>query len=75
MNIKFTRKKLAALILLVIIVPIIYNKTSALIGGLIQMQMMKMPKEVVVGHPDNVNTNISAESMGRVCQHPAYHRQ
>ncbi len=66
MNIKFTRKKLAALILLVIIVPIIYNKTSALIGGLIQMQMMKMPKEVVVGHPDNVNTNISAESTGRV---------
>ena len=66
MKIRMTRKKLAVIILLIIIVPIIYNKTSALIGGLIQMQMMKMPKEVVIGHPNNVDTNISAQSTGRV---------
>ncbi len=66
MKVKLTRKKLAVLILLIIIVPIIYNKCSAFIGGMIQMQMMKMPKEVVAGNPENIDTNISAESTGRV---------
>ncbi|MBR1423964.1 efflux RND transporter periplasmic adaptor subunit [bacterium] len=66
MKFKMTRKKLAAVVLLIIILPIIYNKTSGFVTGMIQMQMMKMPKEVVAGHPENVETNISAEATGRV---------
>ena len=62
MNIKLTRKQLAVIILLIIIVPIIYNKTSGLIIGMLQKQAMRMPKEVVVDNPHNV----SAESTGRV---------
>lgn len=66
MKIKMTRKKLAILILLVIIVPIIYNKTSGLISGMVMQQMMKLPKEVVVDTPHNEEVYISAESTGRV---------
>lgn len=51
MKIKMTRKKLAILILLIIVVPIIYNKTSGLVTGVIQRQMMMMPKEVEVDNP------------------------
>lgn len=66
MKLKMTRKKLAILILLVIIVPIIYNKTSGLISGMVMQQMMKLPKEVVVDTPHNEEVFISAESTGRV---------
>lgn len=66
LNIKMTRKKLALLILIIIAAPILYNKTSGLITGLIMQQMMKMPKEVVVDYPVNTESYVSAESTGRV---------
>lgn len=66
MNIKLTRKQLAVIILLIIIVPIIYNKTSGLIIGMLQKQAMRMPKEVVVDNPHMEQVNVSAESTGRV---------
>lgn len=66
MNIKLTRKQLAVIILLIIIVPIIYNKTYGLIIGMLQKQAMRMPKEVVVDNPHMEQVNVSAESTGRV---------
>lgn len=66
MKIKITRKKAAIVILLIIILPIIYNKISGLIGGLIQKQMMSKPKEVVVDTPKEQDVFISAEATGRV---------
>ena len=66
MNIKITRKHVAIVILLIIIVPILYNKTSGIIMGIIQQQMMRMPREVVSGHPKYIKTNVSAEATGRV---------
>lgn len=66
MKLKMTRKRLAILVLLIIIVPIIYNKTAGFIGGMIMQQMMKMPKEVVIDTPHNEETFIEAESTGRV---------
>lgn len=66
MNFKLTRKQLAVIILLIIIVPIIYNKTSGLIIGMLQKQAMRMPKEVVVDNPHMEQVNVSAESTGRV---------
>ena len=66
MKYQMTRKKWAILILTVIIVPIIYNKTSSFIAGIIQRQAMRMPKEVEVGHPHIESVNVSAESTGRV---------
>lgn len=66
MVIKMTRKKWAILVLAIIIVPIIYNKFSGLVMGLIQQQMMRMPKEVVIDKPTIIDSNINAESTGRV---------
>ncbi len=66
MKINMTRKKLGILILLIIIVPIIYNKTSGFITGMIQKQMMMLPKEVEVDKPQIVEVNVSAEATGRV---------
>lgn len=66
MKLKMTRKRLAILVLLIIIVPIIYNKTAGFIGGMIMQKMMKMPKEVVIDTPHNEETFIEAESTGRV---------
>lgn len=66
MNFKLTRKQLAVIILLIIIVPIIYNKTSGFIIGMLQKQAMRMPKEVVVDNPHMEQVNVSAESTGRV---------
>ena len=63
---KMTRKQMAIAVLLIIIVPIIYNKLSATISGFLMMQAMKMPKEVVVDKPHNETTFVSAESTGRV---------
>ena len=65
MNFKLTRKQLAVIILLIIIVPIIYNKTSGFIIGVLQKQAMRMPKEVVVDNPHMEQVNVSAESTGR----------
>ena len=61
-----TRKQWAVLVLLVIIVPIIYNKASGFISGIIQQQAMKMPKEVEVGSQHIEEVNVSAEATGRV---------
>lgn len=66
MNIKITRKQMAIGILLIIIVPIIYNKVSAGVLGFMQRQAMMQPKEVVVDYPHNEEIFISAESTGRV---------
>lgn len=66
MRLKMTRKQMAAAVLLIIILPIIYNKVSTYITGLITQQMMKMPKEVVVDHPVEMDEFVSAESTGRV---------
>lgn len=66
MNFKLMRKQLAVIILLIIIVPIIYNKTSGFIIGVLQKQAMRMPKEVVVDNPHMEQVNVSAESTGRV---------
>jgi len=66
MKIKITRKQMAIGILLIIILPIIYNKVSTYVTGLIAQQMMKRPKEVVVDHPIKMDDFVSAESTGRV---------
>ncbi len=66
MKISLTRKQWAIVVLLIIIVPIIYNKTSVFITGLIQQQAMRMPKEVEVANPHLESVNVSAEATGRV---------
>ena len=66
MKIKLTRKNIAIIILIIIVVPIIYNKASGIVMGKIMQQMMRIPKEVVVDTPTNTDTFISAESTGRV---------
>lgn len=66
MKFELTRKQVAVLVLLVIIVPIIYNKASGFIIGMLQKQAMRMPKEVIVDNPHIEQVNISAESTGRV---------
>ena len=66
MKYSLSRKQWGILILLVIIVPIIYNKTSGFITGMIQKQAMKMPKEVEVDTPHIESVNVSAEATGRV---------
>jgi len=66
MKIKMTRKQMAIAILLIIIVPIVYNKAASTVAGIMMMQAMKQPKEVVVDKPHNEDTFISAESTGRV---------
>lgn len=66
MKFKMTRKQMAIAVLLIIIVPIIWNKVSGAIGGYMMMQAMKMPKEVVIDNPQIEETFISAESTGRV---------
>lgn len=66
MKYQFTRKKLAILVLAIIIVPIVYNKISGVVSAIIQKQAMKMPKEVEVGYPHIEAINVSAESTGRV---------
>lgn len=57
---------MAILVLLVIIVPIVYNKFAGTVMGLIQRQAMMQPKEVVVNEPQTEEVNISVESTGRV---------
>ena len=66
MKINLNRKQWAVILLLVIIVPIVYNKAAGAITGFIQKQAMKMPKEVVVDNPHIEKVNISAEATGRV---------
>ncbi len=66
MKFKMTRKQMAIAVLLIIIVPIIWNKISGAVGGYMMMQAMKTPKEVVVDTPHNEETFITAESTGRV---------
>ena len=66
MKIKVTRKRLAIVILLIIVLPILYNKTSGIITGVMIQKFMKMPKEVVVDNPTTIDSNINAVSTGRV---------
>lgn len=66
MKIKMTRKRLAILVLLIIIVPIIYNKVSGAVMGYFMKVAMSKPKEVVVSPPANQEVYLTAESTGRV---------
>ena len=66
MKIKLSRRKMAYAVLLIIFVPIIYNKISTGVLGYMMTQAMKMPKEVVVDKPLNEKVFVSAESTGRV---------
>lgn len=66
MKLKITRKHWAIIILLVIIVPIIYNKLSAAVIGTLQKQAMMKPKEVVVGNPKIENVLTTTSATGRV---------
>lgn len=66
MRLNLTRKQWGIIVLLVIIVPIIYNKASGFVSGIIQKKMMSMPKEVEVDNPHIEMMNVSAESTGRV---------
>ena len=66
MKIKMTRKQMAVATLLIIIVPIVYNKISGFISGMIMNHMMSIPKEVVVDKPHNEDAFVTAEATGRV---------
>ncbi len=66
MKVKMTRRKWAIVIMLIIIVPIVYNKVSGAIAGFIQRQAMMQPKEVEVANPHIEEVNVSAEATGRV---------
>lgn len=66
MKLRATRKQAALVIMLIIIVPIIYNKTASHIMGLIQKRAMMIPQEVVVDNPGQQETAISVEETGRV---------
>ena len=66
MKFKLTRKQWGIFVLLVIIVPIIYNKASGIVSGIVQRKLMSMPKEVEVDNPHIEAVNISAEATGRV---------
>ena len=66
MKLKVTRKRVAIVILLIIIVPIIYNKISGKIAAVIQAKLNSIPKEVVVDNPHVQDVFINAEATGRV---------
>jgi membrane fusion protein (multidrug efflux system) len=66
MKLKMTRKQMAIAVLLIIIVPILYNKVSGVITGVITQKLMSIPKEVVVDTPQTEEISVSAESTGRV---------
>ncbi len=66
MKLKFTRKTAAIIIVLIIIVPIVYNKTAAVFNGILQKREMMKPKEVVAGNPTIQDVIITVEATGRV---------
>ena len=66
MKLKVTRKRVAIVILLVIIVPIIYKKIRGKIAAVIQAKLNSIPKEVVVDNPHVQDVFINAEATGRV---------
>ncbi len=66
MKLKFTRKTAAIIIVLIIIVPIVYNKTAAVFNGILQKREMMKPKEVVAGNPTIQDVTITVEATGRV---------
>ena len=66
MKLPLNRKQVGIIVLLIIIVPIIYNKLSGFVGGMIQKRLMMMPKEVIVDNPHIEEINVSAETTGRV---------
>lgn len=66
MGIRLNRKQMAAIVLLIIIVPIVYNKISGTIMGVLQKQALLAPKEVIVDNPHIERVNVSAEATGRV---------
>ncbi len=66
MKLNLTRKQWGIIVLLVIIIPIIYNKASGFFMGMVQKKMMSMPKEVEVDTPHIESMNVSAESTRRV---------
>lgn len=51
MKINLTRKQWGLVVLLIIVVPILYNKLAGAVTGIIQKRMMSIPKEVVIDKP------------------------
>lgn len=66
MKLKINRKQAGIIILLIIIVPIVYNKVAAGIMGAIQKQAMMRPKEVNIDTPKSISVNVEAQATGRV---------
>lgn len=66
MKLKLSKKQLGLIVLLIIIIPIFYNKISALVIGTLQKQAMMKPKEVVCANPKIENVLITANATGRV---------
>ncbi len=66
MKLKITRKRAGIAVLLIIILPIIYNKVVGQVAAYIQRKAMMVPKEVVVDNPHIEKVNVSAEATGRV---------
>ena len=66
MGLKINRKQAAVIIILIIVVPILYNKIWGAISGFIQKQALLAPKEVVVDNPHIEEVNVTAEATGRV---------
>ncbi len=66
MGIRFTRKQFVSIVLLIIVIPIVYNKSTGIITGIIQRRALSMPKEVIVDNPHLEKAHVSAESTGRV---------
>ena len=63
---KSKQTKIVTILLVVILVPIIWNQAKSLITGLISVYMMSQPKVVEVAHPGAKNINPSFTTTGRI---------
>ena len=63
---KSKQTKIVTILLVVILVPIIWNQAKSLITGLISVYMMSQPKVVEVAHPMAKNINPSFTTTGRI---------
>ena len=63
---KSKQTKIVTILLVVILVPIIWNQAKSLITGLISVYMMSQPKVVEVAHPAAKNINPSFTTTGRI---------
>ena len=63
---KSKQTKIVTILLVVILVPIIWNQAKSLITGLISVYMMSQPKVVEVAHPGAKNINPPFTTTGRI---------